>query len=187
MAEGPGPRPVRRRDREVTDEAWMRAMLEAAPVGVLSMVEEGRPVVNVNLFALDPGADVLYLHTARVGHTRGVVSASPEVCFTVARSGRLLPADEALEFSVEYASVIVRGRASVVEEPEEAATALQALLDKYAPHLRPGEDYRPITPGELRRTAVYRVDIESWSGKEKRVEGEVEGAYPLRPEGWFGT
>lgn len=187
MEENAAPRPIRRRDRQVADEAWMRAMLEAAPVGVLSMVEEGRPVANVNLFVLDPGADVLYLHTAHAGHTRDVVSSSPEVCFTVARSGRLLPADEALEFSVEYASVIVRGRARVVEDPKEAAAALQALLDKYAPHLRPGEDYSPITLGELRRTAVYRVDIESWSGKEKRVEGEVERAYPLEPEGWFGT
>lgn len=187
MSESEGPRPVRRRDREVTDRAWMRAMLEAAPVGVLSMVEGGRPAAAVNLFALDPERDVLYLHTARAGHTRDVVSAEPAVCFTVARSGRLLPAAEALEFSVEYASVVVGGRASVVEDAEEARAALQAILDRYAPHLRPGEDYRPIAPEELRRTTVYRVDIDSWHGKEKRVEGHVEGAYPLEPEGWFGV
>lgn len=187
MDESTGPRPVRRRDREVTEAAWMRAMLEAAPVGVLSMVEDGRPASNVNLFALDPAKPVLYLHTAGTGHTRDIVSASPQVCFTVARSGRLLPADEALEFSVEYASVVVRGRASVVEDAVEARTALQTLLDKYAPHLHPGRDYRPIAPEELRRTTVIRVDIDGWQGKEKRVEGEVDGSYALEPGGWFGT
>jgi nitroimidazol reductase NimA-like FMN-containing flavoprotein (pyridoxamine 5'-phosphate oxidase superfamily) len=28
-----------------------------------------------------------------------------------------------------------------------------------------GEDYRPITDEELKRTSVYAIAIESWSGK----------------------
>jgi hypothetical protein len=53
------------------------------------------------------------------------------------------------------------------------------LLDKYAPHLEAGRDYRPTTDDELKRTAVYRVDIESWSGKQKEVEADFPGAYEL--------
>jgi nitroimidazol reductase NimA-like FMN-containing flavoprotein (pyridoxamine 5'-phosphate oxidase superfamily) len=186
MGSNAEPRTVRRRDRAVADEAWMRRMLESAPVGVLSLVDGGRPVANVNLFVLDRGGRAIYLHTAGVGHTRELVSANPCVCFTVARTGRVLPADTALEFSVEYASVVVHGAACVVEDAVEARAALQALLDKYAPHLRPGRDYRPITPGELRRTTVVRVAIDTWHGKEKRVEGAVDGAYLLEADGWFG-
>ncbi len=29
------------------------------------------------------------------------------------------------------------------------------------------------------RTAVYRIDIDAWSGKEKSVEPDFPGAYPL--------
>ena len=54
--------------------------------------------------------------------------------------------------------------------------ALQMLLDKYAPHLRPGEDYRPPVAEEIARTAVMRIDIESWSGKKKEVE-DFPGAF----------
>ena len=51
------------------------------------------------------------------------------------------------------------------------------LLDKYAPHLRPDRDYRAITPEELKRTSVFRIDIEEWSGKLKIVEDDFPGAF----------
>ena len=41
------------------------------------------------------------------------------------------------------------------------------LLDKYFPDLKPGKDYRPITPEEISRTSVFAIEIEAWSGKEK--------------------
>jgi nitroimidazol reductase NimA-like FMN-containing flavoprotein (pyridoxamine 5'-phosphate oxidase superfamily) len=93
--------------------------------------------------------------------------------------GRLLPADEALEFGVEYASVVVSGRAVEVQDQEEAEHALLLIMKKYAPHLEPGTDYRPIAPDELIRTAVIRIDIDAWSGKEKREAPDFPGAY------WF--
>jgi nitroimidazol reductase NimA-like FMN-containing flavoprotein (pyridoxamine 5'-phosphate oxidase superfamily) len=91
----------------------------------------------------------------------------------------MLPADEALEFGVEYASVVVFGRGSVVEDPKEAEAALVSIMEKYAPHLKAGVDYRPVAPEEIRRTAVLRIDIEEWSGKEKTEAPDFPGAY------WF--
>jgi uncharacterized protein len=91
--------------------------------------------------------------------------------------GRLLPAPTALHFSVEYAGAVVFGRAKVVEDQAEAEAALQQLLDKYAPHLRPGRDYRPIQPEELAVTSVYRVEIDEWSGKQKVAPADHPGAY----------
>jgi hypothetical protein len=37
--------------------------------------------------------------------------------------------------------------------------------------------YRPITAGELKRTSVFRLDIESWSGKRKYEKADFPGAY----------
>ena len=45
---------------------------------------------------------------------------------------------------------------------------LQGLLDKYFPDLKPRRDYRPITSEELAATAVFAIEVESWSGKQKR-------------------
>lgn len=168
---------VRRRDRAVADEEWIRGVLRRAPLGTLATVRDGQPFVNMNLFVYDESANAIYLHTARAGRTLTNVEAEKRVCFGVAEMGRLLPAPTALHFSAEYASVVVFGRARVVEENAEAERALQQLLDKYAPHLRPGRDYRPIQPEELAVTAVYRIEIEEWSGKQKVAPPDHPGAF----------
>lgn len=173
---------VLRRDR-ATDDAWIRAWLEEASFGMLATVSDGRPFLNANLFVYDREAQAIYLHTARAGRTRRNVEeeAGALATFAAAGMGRLLPADTALEFSVEYASAVCFGRVRVVEDDGEAERALQKLLDKYAPHLAPGQDYRPITADELRRTTVYRFDIESWSGKQKAAPPDFPGAFERAP------
>jgi nitroimidazol reductase NimA-like FMN-containing flavoprotein (pyridoxamine 5'-phosphate oxidase superfamily) len=171
---------VRRRERAVTDEGWIRNLLHRAPFGTLATVQGGQPFVNLNIFVYDEAANVLYLHTARTGRTRTNVEAEERVCFGIGEMGRLLPAPRALNFSVEYAGVVVFGRARVVEDDAEATRALQQLLDKYAPHLRPGRDYRPIQPEELAVTSVYRIEIDEWSGKQKVAAADHPGAF------WYG-
>jgi hypothetical protein len=167
---------IRRSDRAVEDENWIRAFLGRAAYGVLATIHEAQPFINTNLFVYDEKQHVIYMHTARVGRTRANVDADDSICFSVSEIGRILPADEALEFSVEYAGVTVFGRARVVDGAE-ARAGLQMLLDKYAPHLRPGEHYRPITDEELARTAVYRIEIDAWSGKRKQAPEDFPGAY----------
>lgn len=168
---------VRRSDRAVEDEGWIREFLRRAPVGVLATVYEGQPFINSNLFVYDEAENAIFMHTARLGRTRANIEAEERVCFSIMEMGRLLPADEALEFSVEYNGVVVFGRGQVISDPVEAKRALQLLLDKYAPHLRPGRDYRPTTDEELARTAVYRISIDQWSGKRKKVDEDFPGAY----------
>ncbi|MFO7680587.1 MAG: pyridoxamine 5'-phosphate oxidase family protein [Chloroflexota bacterium] len=168
---------VRRQDRAVTDDAWIQALLHRAPLGYLATVHDGQPFINSNIFAYDEVKNVIYLHTAKVGRTQGNVEKGGPVCFTVTEMGRLLPAEVALEFSVEYAGVMVFGTAVIVHDETEATHALQLLLDKYAPHLQPGQDYRPPVPEELKRTAVFRISIDQWSGKKKEVPPDFPGAY----------
>ncbi|NTV64601.1 MAG: pyridoxamine 5'-phosphate oxidase family protein [Oscillochloris sp.] len=168
---------VRRKDRAVDDDAWIADLLGRAPVGYLATVADGQPFINSNLFVYDPGRSAIYLHTARQGRTRSNIEGEARVCLSVGEMGRLLPASTALEFSVEYGGVTVFGTARIVAHPEEAAHGLQLLLDKYFPHLRPDEHYRGITPEELARTGVFRIDIEEWSGKRKVAAADFPGAF----------
>lgn len=168
---------VRRADRAVTDETWMRTFLKETPFGTLATLKDGQPFVNSNLFVYDEIKHVIYMHTARVGRTQANIEAAEQVCFSISEMGRLLPADVALEFSVEYRGVTIFGTATIVADETEATYGLQLLLDKYFPHLAAGKDYRPITAEELRRTSVYRIEIEQWSGKQKKVAADFPGAF----------
>ncbi len=174
---------VRRRDRAVEDDAWIRSMLHRAALGTLATASDGQPFVNTNLFAFDEPARALYIHTAAEGRTRATVEANPRVCFTASEMGRLLPSQTARGFSVEYAGVVVFGRATIVTDEAEARHGLQILLDKYFPHLQPGRDYTPIAAEEMADTAVFRIDIEHWSGKKKEAAADFPGAFFYRPAG----
>ncbi len=187
-----GPEEMRRRDRAVEDEKWVRAFLHSGAWGALATIADDQPFINTNLYVYDEKANAIYLHTARSGRTRSNIEGDARACFSVSEMGRLLPADTALEFSVEYAGVTVFGRGRVVDDDREKSYALQLLLDKYAPHLKPERDYRPSTQEELDRTSVFRVDIERWSAKKKEVEAGFPGAFwydehrlptPFRPGG----
>lgn len=168
---------IRRSDRAVNDEAWMKAFLQRAPVGVLATVHDGQPFLNSNLFFYEETEHVIYMHTARLGRTRANLKIEDRVCFSVYEMGRLLPAETALDFSVEYASVVVFGTATCISDEKQATEALHLLLQKYAPHLQVNKDYRGVTPEELARTSVYRIAIEEWSGKKKEVPADFPGAY----------
>jgi nitroimidazol reductase NimA-like FMN-containing flavoprotein (pyridoxamine 5'-phosphate oxidase superfamily) len=168
---------ARRSDRAVNDEAWIKALLRRAPVGTLATTHDGQPFLNSNIFVYNETEHVIYLHTARMGRTRANIDIYDRVCFSVYEMGRLLPAATALEFSVEYASVVVFGTATRVSDTEQATDALHLLLRKYAPHLQAGVDYRPVVPEELVRTSVYCISIEEWSGKKKEVSEDFPGAY----------
>jgi nitroimidazol reductase NimA-like FMN-containing flavoprotein (pyridoxamine 5'-phosphate oxidase superfamily) len=168
---------VRRKDREVADDDWIRDFLRRAPAGTLATVHDGQPFVNMNVFVYAEDENAIYFHTARTGRTRANIEADERVCFGVSTMGRLLPAERAKEFSVEYAGVVVFGRGEVVTDEAEARAALQRLLDKYFPHLQPGRDYRPTTAEELAVTTVYRIRIDGWSGKQKAAPDDFPGAF----------
>ena len=168
---------MRRADRAVDDEAWIKTFLHRAAVGAFATLHGDQPFVNTNLFVYDEDSNSIIAHTARVGRTRANIEVHDKVCFSIMEMGRLLPADEALEFSVEYAGVTVFGSVEIINDEAEATATLQLLLDKYAPHLKPGSDYRPPVPDELRRTSVFRLNIESWSGKQKEVASDFPGAF----------
>ncbi len=168
---------IRRSDRAVEDEAWIKELLERAPIGTLASAHDGQPFLNSNLFVYVESEHAIYMHTARLGRTRANIELDERVCFSVYEMGRLLPADTAEHFSVEYASVVVFGSAVRLSDPQQATDALHLLLRKYAPHLQPGQDYRAVVPDELTRTSVYRIAIEEWSAKKKEAPADFPGAY----------
>ena len=154
------PNAVRRKDREVADDAWIHDLLHRTPMGVLATVHDGQPFVNSNTFAYDEAEHAIYMHTHRTGRTASNVGGDERVCFTVTEMGRLLPAPRAFNMSVEYEGVVVFGAARLVLDEAEKARCLQQVVDKYFGHLRPGDDYAPPSVEELALTSVYRIAIE---------------------------
>lgn len=168
-----------RKDR-AKDEDWIKAFLKKVPFGTLATEYGGQPYLKPTLFAYAEAEQVIYIHGALVGRMRTHLESNPRVCFCIAEMGRLLPADTAMEVGVEYASVVVFGKAELLSDADQARHGLQLLLDRYFPQYKPGEDYREIQKEELDITSVYKISIESWSGKEEHARPDFPGAFSFK-------
>jgi hypothetical protein len=159
---------IRRKDRSVTDDAWIAAFLHKADYGVFATCQNGQPFTVARNFAYDPQQHVIYFHGAQKGRTFENVGDGTPVNLNVSEMGEWIVAERAMNFGVNYKGVVVFGNLTVVEDIDEAKHGLQLLMDKHFPALRPGVDYEAATDDDLKVTAVYRVDIDTWSGKEKK-------------------
>lgn len=145
-----------------------------------------QPYITPSLFWYSPEKHEIYFHSNIRGHVRSNAENHPEVCFEASQLGRLLPSNLALEFSLQYRSVIAFGKVRLVENKKDKEKYLYGLIEKYFPTMVPGEDYRPITEKELNRTSVYAIVIEKWSGKDHWPEQADQGdEWPPLDEEWF--
>jgi uncharacterized protein len=170
------------------DDDWIRAFLHTAKAGHIASSLNGQPFLTPSTFWFDEENHQIVFHSNVTGRIRSNLESNPKVCFEASDLGRTLPSNVALEFSLQYRSVIVFGTASLVTDPAEARRVLYGLIQKYFPKMRAGQEFREITDKELKRTSVYAIQIEEWSGKEnwkERADQSDEWA-PL-DEKWFGT
>jgi nitroimidazol reductase NimA-like FMN-containing flavoprotein (pyridoxamine 5'-phosphate oxidase superfamily) len=159
------PANAQRRREYVQDDGWIKEFLGRAQIGHIATRWDEQPFITPTNFWYDPERNEIYFHSNIVGRARANSERHPQVCFEAFEAGKLLPSNVALEFSIQYESVIAFGKIRVLQNPEEKRLALYGLIRKYFPEMVAGEHYRPITDGELQRTSVYAISIESWSGK----------------------
>lgn len=175
-----------RRPEYACDDAWIREFLRQAEVGHIATIWDEQPFITPILFYYEAETNEIYFHSNIVGRLRANIERQPRVCFETSRSGKLLPSNAALEFSLQYESVIAFGEARLLERQEDKQRALYKLIEKYFPGMSPGKEYRPITDKELARTSVYALAITSWSGKRNWKERAVQiPEWPPLDERWF--
>ena len=156
---------VRRKNREVPDQQWIRDYLAQAKTCVIGTTDGEHVFLNPNLFLYDADAHVVYFHTAGEGRTRTNIERNPAVTFCTFDLGDLVPGPRAVDFSVHYASVVIFGKATIVTDRDEVRSVFVRHMRKYAPHHEPGRDFVPFTDEDAARATVYRIAIEGWSAK----------------------
>jgi nitroimidazol reductase NimA-like FMN-containing flavoprotein (pyridoxamine 5'-phosphate oxidase superfamily) len=156
------PPQMRRADKLMPDERAL-AVLERGFCGrVAAIGPDGYPYCLPLLYVIMAGE--LYVHTARAGHFREAIEHDPRVCFEMDEPGEIFPYGRfECDTSVAFRSVIVFGKARIVEEPAAKQAFFAALMGKYAN----GIDGRPrdFFP-RLDQIALYAITVERMTGKE---------------------
>jgi nitroimidazol reductase NimA-like FMN-containing flavoprotein (pyridoxamine 5'-phosphate oxidase superfamily) len=184
--ENQSPTAFQRLPEHQREDRWIRAFLHSANVGHIATSCDGQPFLNPSTFWFDETNHRIIFHSNLAGRVRSNLERNPKVCLEASELGKLLPSNVALEFSLQFRSVIVFGTARIIEDLDEKRVALYGLIAKYFPQLTAGREYREITDKELRATSVYAIAIEAWSGKENWKErADQSDEWPALDEKWF--
>jgi uncharacterized protein len=184
--ENQSPIAFQRRPHLTKDDEWIRAFIKEAKVGHVATSVDGQPFITPTSFWYDEENHQVIFHSNVAGRIRSNIEANPKVSMEASELGRLLPSNVALEFSLQYRSVVIFGTARIIGDPDESRKMLYGLISKYFPGMTAGREYRKITEKELRATSIYAIKIEAWSGKENWDErAEQSNEWPALQEKWF--
>ena len=180
------PAAFQRRPHLTRDDEWIRAFLQKARVGHIASALDNQPFLNPTTFWFDEQNHQIVFHSNLAGRIRSNIESNPKVSLETSELGKLLPSNVALEFSLQFRSVVVFGTARIITDPGEARRLMYGLIGKYFPTMSAGREYREITDKELRATSVYAIQIESWTGKENWAErADQSDEWPALDEKWF--
>ncbi len=150
-------REMRRKERQLSDEAAWEAVEESL-FGVLSLIgEENRPYSVPLNFARK--GNCLYFHCAKVGQKVDLLRENPGVCVSFVKEAA---ADEE-NLTTKYVSATLFGAAREVTEEREKREALTLLARRFTPHFM--ENAQKELENLLSVTAVWRIEVDTITGK----------------------
>ncbi|HEV7680533.1 MAG TPA: pyridoxamine 5'-phosphate oxidase family protein [Pyrinomonadaceae bacterium] len=108
-------------------------------------------------------ADQLFIHGSQVSRMLRTLSTGIDVCVTVTLVDGLVLARSAFHHSINYRSVVMFGRAALVEDREAKLAALFAFSEQVIPGR--WDDVRQPTEQELKATTVLSLPLVEVSAK----------------------
>lgn len=137
----------------------VQAILDAGLVAHVGVQTDDGPLVLPMAYGRDD--DTLYLHGALANHLLGSGDGH-EICATVTLIDGLVMARTPFHNSMNYRSVVVRGRATKIEERAAKLEALQIITDHIVANWDLG---RPVDDKDERKTLVLRMPLAEASAK----------------------
>lgn len=154
-------RVVREADRGVYDRETVYRILDEGFLCHVGFVVDGQPFVIPTSYGRKDAS--LYIHGSAASRMLRQMKDGVAVCVTVTLLDGLVLARSVFNHSMNYRSVVILGKAILVDDPDEKLAALQTLAE----HILPGrwDDSRQPNERELKATSVLRVSIEEFSAK----------------------
>lgn len=180
--DAPSPRTKVRRgaDRAVYDRDEVFAILDEGLIAHVGVQTPDGPLVLPMAYGRDD--NTLYLHGAAANHLLGT-GEGHEICATVSLVDGLVMARTPFHNSMNYRSVVVRGRATKIEEPDAKLRALKLITDHIVANWDLG---RPVSDIEERKTLVLELPLTEASAKARRGD-PIDDADDMAGPWWAGV
>ena len=136
-------------------------ILDEAFICQVGFIVDGKPVVIPTSYGRV--ADDLYIHGSAASRMLRSLEQGIDVCVSVTLIDGLVLARSAFHHSINYRSIVIFGKANVVDDSNEKTRALQAFTE----HVVPGrwEEVRQPDENELKATLVLKLPLTEVSAK----------------------
>lgn len=154
---------MRRKDREITDLHKIETILTRARYLHLGMFDEKYPyVVPLHYgYRLDGEKLTFYVHCAKEGHKLDCLQKNNNVFVEIDCGEKLITADTPCKYGAEFASIMCRGRATILRNTEEKCEALRILMK-----VQSGEEHE-INEKMADAVTVIEINIDSYTAKAR--------------------
>lgn len=158
---------MRRSDREVADRSEIIEIMRRCDVCRLALNDGDYPYILPLNFGMDAsgGGVILYFHGAAQGRKYDIISRDNRASFEMDCSHRIVTRSERKSCTMEYESVIGRGRIELVGGGEKLE-ALRRLNAHY------GAENLEIDEAVAQRTVVMKLTVEDMTAKRRAVTQE---------------
>ena len=150
---------VRRKDREITDQAEMKQVLKTTKYITVAMCMDNEPYLVSLSHGYDEVKNCLYFHCASEGKKLVFQKANNRVWGEAVHDFGVTE-----ECDYAYTSVHFGGKMVLVKDLSEKQHGLEVLVRQVS--TRPEEKLAKIKPEKLGSTTIGRIDIEYMSGKK---------------------
>ncbi len=178
----PRTRVVREAHRAVYDRDAAYRILDEGFLCHVGFIADGQPFVIPTSYGRKDAS--LYIHGSAASRMLRNMKDGLPVCITVTLLDGLVLARSVFNHSMNYRSVVILGKATLVDDPDEKLEALRILSE----HILPGRwaDARQPNERELKQTSVLRLPIEEFSAKVRTgpvIDDEEDYSFPT----WAGV
>ena len=168
--------------RGVYDREAVYRILDEGLVCHIGFVAEGKPVVIPTGYGRRH--DMLYIHGSPASRMFRAMAKGAEVCVTVTLVDGVVLARSAFHHSMNYRSVVIFGKATLLEDDAAKREALRVFTE----HVAPGRwaEVRQPSEKELHATTVLAIPLEEVSAKVRigpPLDDEEDYAFPV----WAGV
>lgn len=152
-----------RREREVTDINKILEILDKSKVLHLGLVDGDEAyVVPMNYgYTYEKEKLTFYLHGARRGRKLDLIRANPKVFFEMECDLDPFEGEVACKYGLSYSSIMGRGKAEIVENPEEKMKALSVLMKTQT-----GKDFE-FNEKLVSVVAVIKIEVSEFTAKHR--------------------
>lgn len=148
-----------RRSKQAVSEDECKKILTEAKRGVFSVIgDNGYPYSLPINFYYDETDNRIYFHGAREGHKADAIKKCDKVCFTTWNKGFKIEG----HWEWNVTSVVVFGRAKIIEDLKTIEDRVRKLAYKYYPTKKEAEE---DLARSIDKVQLFAIDIEHMTGK----------------------